>query len=52
MATEGPVMNGDVSHSPSHPGTLEETLQQMNILIQENRELKGKRTCVVVGSYL
>ncbi|XP_058482321.1 optineurin [Solea solea] len=40
MASEGPVMNGDISCSPSQSGTLEETLQQMNILIQENRDLK------------
>lgn len=33
-------MNGDISRSPNQPGTLEETLQQMNILIQENRDLK------------
>lgn len=36
-------MNGDISRSPGQPGTLEETLQQMNILIQENRDLKGER---------
>lgn len=42
MATGGPMMNGDIPRSPSQPGTLEETLQQMNILIQENRDLKGK----------
>ncbi|XP_040007822.1 optineurin isoform X2 [Xiphias gladius] len=40
MASGGPVMNGDVSCSPSQSDTLEETLQQMNILIQENRDLK------------
>ncbi|GLD70551.1 optineurin isoform X1, partial [Lates japonicus] len=40
MASGGPVMNGDISRSPSQSGTLEETLQQMNILIQENRDLK------------
>ncbi|KAK5849108.1 hypothetical protein PBY51_008776 [Eleginops maclovinus] len=40
MASEGPVMNGDISRSHSECGTLEETLQQMNILIQENRDLK------------
>lgn len=33
-------MNGDISRSPGQTGTLEETLQQMNILIQENRDLK------------
>lgn len=45
------MMNGDISRSPSQSGTLEETLQQMNILIQENRDLKGeRRRCVVVGS--
>lgn len=33
-------MNGDISRSPGQSGTLEETLQQMNILIQENRDLK------------
>lgn len=40
------MMNGDISHSPSQPGTLEETLQQMNKLIQENRDLKGEIGCV------
>ncbi|TMS02741.1 Optineurin [Larimichthys crocea] len=40
MASGGPVMNGDISRSSSQSGTLEETLQQMNILIQENRDLK------------
>ncbi|XP_041636941.1 optineurin [Cheilinus undulatus] len=40
MASGGPMMNGDISRSPSQFGTLEETLQQMNILIQENRDLK------------
>lgn len=52
MATGGPIMNGDIPRPPSQPGTLEETLQQMNILIQENRDLKGKSRCVVVGSEL
>lgn len=33
-------MNGDISRSPSQSGTLEETLLQMNVLIQENRDLK------------
>lgn len=41
------MMNGDIPRSPSQPGTLEETLQQMNILIQENRDLKGKVRGVV-----
>lgn len=41
------MMNGDISCSPSQSGTLEETLQQMNILIQENRDLKGESRCVV-----
>ncbi|AWO97748.1 putative optineurin [Scophthalmus maximus] len=40
MASGGPVMNGDISRSPSQSGALEDTLQQMNILIQENRDLK------------
>lgn len=35
-------MNGEVPHSPGNPGMLEETLHQMNILIQENRDLKGR----------
>lgn len=52
MASGGPVMNGDISRSPGQSGTLEETLQQMNILIQENRDLKGKSRGVVVGSEL
>ncbi|XP_053170029.1 optineurin isoform X2 [Scomber japonicus] len=37
MTSGGPVMNGDIARSP---GTLEDTLMQMNILIQENRDLK------------
>ncbi|XP_047431059.1 optineurin [Mugil cephalus] len=40
MASGGPMMNGDISRSSNQPGTLEETIQQMNILIQENRDLK------------
>lgn len=36
------MMNGEVPQSPSNSGMLEETLHQMNILIQENRDLKGK----------
>lgn len=40
MATESPMMNGDVPPAVSPPGTLEETLQVMNNLIQENRDLK------------
>ncbi|XP_042156192.1 optineurin isoform X2 [Oncorhynchus tshawytscha] len=47
MASSSHMVNGDVSRGPSsHPGhspttgTLEETLQQMNRLIQENRDLK------------
>ncbi|XP_068611130.1 optineurin [Brachionichthys hirsutus] len=40
MASGGPMMNGGVCCSPSQSSTLEETLQQMNILIQENRDLK------------
>ncbi|KAM6985651.1 optineurin isoform 2-T2 [Aplochiton taeniatus] len=48
MASGTPMMNGDISRSHhtspggDHPGsgTLEETLEQMNILIQENRDLK------------
>lgn len=46
MASGGPMMNGDISRSPSQSGTLEETLQQMNILIQENRDLKGESSFV------
>ncbi|XP_053270604.1 optineurin [Pleuronectes platessa] len=40
MASGGPVINGDISRSPSQPGPLEDTLLQMNMLIQENRDLK------------
>ncbi|XP_067110937.1 optineurin [Osmerus mordax] len=47
MATGTPMVNGEVSRHPAggvHPspgeGTLEGTLHQMNILIQENRDLK------------
>ncbi|XP_075932189.1 optineurin isoform X1 [Anarhichas minor] len=40
MASGGPVLNGDISCSPVQSGAVEETLQQMNILIQENRDLK------------
>jgi len=43
MASGGPVVNGDLSRSPGPSCPLEETLQQMHILIQENRELKGER---------
>ena len=49
MATGTPMVNGEVSRHPAggvHPspgeGTLEGTLHQMNILIQENRDLKGE----------
>lgn len=42
MATESPMMNGDVPPAVSPPGPLEETLQVMNNLIQENRDLKGE----------
>ncbi|XP_059894622.1 optineurin isoform X2 [Gadus macrocephalus] len=38
MATGSPIINGDVP--PGHSGTLEETVQQINVLIQENRDLK------------
>lgn len=37
------MVNGDVSRPAGQPGTLEETVQQMTILIQENRDLKGER---------
>ncbi|KAM9845596.1 optineurin [Aulostomus maculatus] len=40
MTSGGSMMNGDISRSPGQSGTLEETLVQMNILIQENRDLK------------
>ncbi|KAM6961603.1 optineurin [Tautogolabrus adspersus] len=40
MASGVPMINGDISRSPGQFATLEETLQQMNILIQENRDLK------------
>ncbi|XP_054608572.1 optineurin [Dunckerocampus dactyliophorus] len=40
MASGGPMMNGDITRSPNGMGTLEETLQQMNVLIQENIDLK------------
>lgn len=43
MASGGPMVNGDISRPPGQPGTLEETVQQMNMLIQENRDLKGER---------
>lgn len=33
-------MNGDISRPSNQSGTLEETLEQMNVLIQENRDLK------------
>lgn len=41
------MVNGEGPHSASNPGMLEETLHQMNILIQENRDLKGKREGVL-----
>ncbi|KAG1952609.1 optineurin [Pimephales promelas] len=44
MASGSSMMNGDISHprgsGPGNVGSLEETLQQMNTLIKENRELK------------
>nr|XP_057934633.1 optineurin [Doryrhamphus excisus] len=40
MASGGPMMNGDITRSPNGMGTLEETVQQMNVLIQENIDLK------------
>ncbi|TSK13354.1 Optineurin [Bagarius yarrelli] len=44
MASDFPMMNGDLSHPAQSQSTgaphVEETLQQMNILIKENRELK------------
>ncbi|KAJ4924757.1 hypothetical protein JOQ06_003708 [Pogonophryne albipinna] len=40
MASEGPLMNGDIARSHTECGTQEETLTQMNKLIQENRDLK------------
>jgi len=46
MASGSSMMNGDISHprgsGPGNVGSLEETLQQMNTLIKENRELKGE----------
>lgn len=33
-------MNGDIPRPSNQSGTLEETLEQMNVLIQENRDLK------------
>lgn len=43
------MMNGDINHPCGGPGSgtgnlasLEETIQQMNVLIKENRELKGE----------
>lgn len=42
MASGSPLVNGDVSCTSGQSGTLEETLEQMNILIQENRDLKGE----------
>ncbi|KAI5093895.1 optineurin [Silurus meridionalis] len=44
MASDSPMMNGDLSHPAQSQSSgqphVEETLQQMNILIKENRELK------------
>ncbi|XP_067284171.1 optineurin [Pseudorasbora parva] len=44
MASGSSMMNGDIGHprgsGPGNVGSLEETLQQMNTLIKENRELK------------
>ncbi|XP_036373763.1 optineurin isoform X1 [Megalops cyprinoides] len=51
MASNSPMVNGDISRGPnygqgagdhpaSHQCSLEETLQQMNVLIKENRDLK------------
>ncbi|XP_077354894.1 optineurin [Festucalex cinctus] len=40
MASGAPIMNGDIARSPTLTVTPEEALFQMNILIQENRNLK------------
>ncbi|XP_017288042.1 optineurin [Kryptolebias marmoratus] len=40
MASEGPMMNGNISGPPGQSVALEETVKQMNNLIQENRDLK------------
>uniref|UniRef100_A0A671SKP3 Optineurin n=1 Tax=Sinocyclocheilus anshuiensis TaxID=1608454 RepID=A0A671SKP3_9TELE len=44
MASGSSMMNGDINHprgsGPGNLGSLEETLQQMNTLIKENKELK------------
>lgn len=42
MASGGPMVNGETSCSPGQSSTLEDTLLQLNNLIQENRELKGE----------
>lgn len=49
MASSTPMVNGDLSRgSPpgTGAGTLEDTLQQMNTLIKENRDLKGVQLCL------
>lgn len=52
MASGSSMMNGDISHprgsGPENLGSLEETLQQMNTLIKENRELKGEISTSVI----
>ncbi|XP_073694313.1 optineurin [Garra rufa] len=44
MASGSSMMNGDINHpgrsGPGNLGSLEETIEQMNTLIKENRELK------------
>ena len=46
MASGSPMVNGDLTSPRGSHGAatshVEETLQQMNILIKENRELKGE----------
>ena len=50
MASSTPLVNGDRgSPTEAGVGSLEEALEQMNILIMENRELKG--VCVTGGIY-
>lgn len=51
MASGLPMMNGDLTSPRASHGAgtshVEETLQQMNILIKENRELKGQRVAML-----
>lgn len=58
MASGSSMMNGDINHprggqasGTGNLASLEETIQQMNTLIKENRELKGEKRYPFISLY-